>query len=165
MSNINFDNIVPASVAGIIYHDGDFYSESKKSPGIWEKRDLEWVKQELMDRGFSPHVKDMFLRSQVQLAIQEVKNFHSVAYVGVVAGYKSGIHRIGDDEILIVKGPTLLIPQDIPFPAIDEVLDAVFEPEERMFFEYWLKSSIETLYAGPIDGVFIKGQVRRFCNK
>jgi hypothetical protein len=170
--SIDFDKICPnepraviqaaitgGRVDGIIYHRKDFYSPSARQKDTWEIRDLEWVKTELRDRGYSTQIKDQKGLSLLDRAIQYIKNHHSVDYVGTVAGYKAGVHEDEHGEFLVPRGPNLIEPQNIPFPTIDKVLDAVFTKAERKWFERWLKCAVEALRRGPVNRTFQKGQV------
>jgi hypothetical protein len=141
---------------------GDFYSPRVKRKDAWEMRDLEWVKTELRDRGYSTQIKDQKGLSLLDRAIQYVKNHHSVEYVGIVAGYKAGVHEDEHGEFLVPRGPTLIEPKNIPFPTIDKVFNAVFTKKERKWFEWWLKSAVEALMRGPVNRTFQKGQVLVF---
>ena len=105
-------------VDGFVYHakGGEFYSESFKIKGTWELRDLEFVKTELKDRGYSPQIKDQKGLSLLDRAIQHIKKYHSVGYVGTVAGYKTGVHEDEYGEFLVPRGPKLIEPKNIPLP-------------------------------------------------
>ena len=71
----------------------------------------------------------------------ETQLTHDVAYAGALAGYKTGIHDVCGQRILVTSGPRLLIPKDGSWALLKDFLGVMLGEQCRTFFG-WIKSAL-----------------------
>lgn len=60
----------------------------------------------------------------------DIENNHRVAYAGVIAGYKSGLHQISGRRVLVTEDPQYITPQPGAWPLLEKYLTGLFCGEE-----------------------------------
>lgn len=91
----------------------------------------------------------------VNLRMIDLQREHDVAYAGAIAGYRSGIHDICGQRVLVPTGPRLLKPKAGDWRQLRSFIEGLLREQTRVLYG-WLKSALKSLYAGP---PFRPGQV------
>jgi len=101
----------------------------------------EWIS--LSEGGFRRHLKKRGLRdkaapgaviSPLDEKISLVEKEHRVAFAGILAGYKKGIHTIEGERVLITKSPEFIVPVKGEWPTLKTFFEGLFvgtEPSDR----------------------------------
>jgi hypothetical protein len=78
----------------------------------------------------------------------------SVNYAGPLAGYQTGFLEMENNRILVTESPRLIVPVQCDFTIIRIILSNQFgicdDRDDWIYFDAWLKTSVELLYKGTI---------------
>jgi hypothetical protein len=88
--------------------------------------------------------------SDVQLLLSHIQSGRDVQYAGALAGHRKGQIYCGDNRILVVKGPLLIEPREIPWPILTKFLCGLLGLGQLRYLHGWLKVALESLYQGRI---------------
>jgi len=77
----------------------------------------------------------------------ELQHVQDVAYAGSIAGYKTGLHEICGQRVLVTSGPRLLRPQEGDWKTLRDFVGQLLGDDVRYFYA-WAKSALKTLYKG-----------------
>lgn len=120
----------------------------------------------LKSRGFSEFVKNEFMVSVLESAMQKIVMEKNVHFAGQVSGFKAGVKEICGKRVLITTGPRLIEPKPGEFPTLLQMLEEMLIEEKTgnvqwMLFCGWLKAAYESLR----DGTMRPGLVLVLCGK
>ncbi len=138
--------------------------------GDYIKCNLTIMKNLLKEASFSPEMGKNDLLSPVDSKVNWIIKNKDVDYVGAVAGYKRGYHRINGVKILINKELSLMEPKPGDFSKLAyffESLLADADEQQIHYFYGWLKVALEGLYdqnlRKPGQALCIAGPIK--CGK
>jgi hypothetical protein len=138
----------------------------KNTSGSWIDLGTDGMRRHLKKLGKrdKPNVQSGELISQVDEVLSYVEKEKRVAYAGVLAGYKAGLHRVTGRTLLVTEDPILIDPQKGEFPMITAFIDGLLIGKEvaddegnfvtydqRPYFFGWLQHALECLYSGRTD--------------
>lgn len=121
--------------------------------------------------GFSEYVKDSFMVSVLESALQRVVIERNVLFAGQLAGYWSGPITVTGQRMLITRGPSLITPKAGDWSTLRTLLEEMLlwpdAPEPHLvtaqwdLFCGWVWSAFESLR----DKTFRPGLVLTLCGK
>lgn len=143
--------------------------------GDFIKCNISIMKNILKESYISPECgKDDMLSPLDERVNWLVKNRY-VDYVGAVAGYRRGYHRMNGIKVLINKELNLIVPEIGDFDMVDQFFhDLLIDPDDVQlhYFYGWLKVALEGLYnedmRKPGQALCIAGPVKcgkTFCQR
>ena len=139
---------------------------------FWVKNDAaDWVN--VSEGGFKRHLKkNRGLRdkpnpgctiSPLDEEVSRVEKNCRVAYAGLLAGYKRGIHMVAGRRVLVIEDPVLIEPVKGEWPILAKFFEGLLvgqEPgakddewitiDQRDHFFAWLRHTVECLRSGRI---------------
>lgn len=139
---------------------------------FWVKNDAaDWVN--VSEGGFKRHLKkNRGLRdkpnpgctiSPLDEEVSRVEKNCRVAYAGLLAGYKRGIHMVAGRRVLVIEDPVLIEPAKGEWPILAKFFEGLLvgkEPgakdgewitiDQRDHFFAWLRHTVECLRSGRI---------------
>lgn len=156
------------SVSGVEEY---YYDET--GAGFWVRNDAStWVN--VSEGGFKRHLKkNRGLRdkpdpgralSPLDEEVSRVEKNCRVAYAGILAGYKKGVHVVAGRRLLITEDPILIEPAAGEWPVVAKIFEGLLVGEEpigedgamvaidqRDYFFAWLRHTVECLRTGRTD--------------
>lgn len=85
---------------------------------------------------------------ELEKLLIDLQKTHDVAYAGSIAGYKSGLHDICGQRVLVTTGPRLIVPRDGDWNTLKTFLAELLGDNVSVLYG-WLKAGLKSLYAGP----------------
>jgi len=143
-----------------------YYDPAKKVFWIRNNRQL-WI--EISEGGFRRHLKASGVSpvkpegafvSAVDATLVQTQLERDVSYAGALAGYKTGVHDISGNRVLVTTSPRFIAPREGGFPILENILLGLFGAEQHPYFLLWWKLAIETVRSGrhrPGQAVAIAG--------
>lgn len=114
-----------------------------------------------MDRRLRDKPDPGKLISPAHACLKEVENDRRVAYAGVLAGYRAGVHTIAGRRVLVTEDPVFITPQKGEWPVLEKFFEGLFcgeEPgaeggppikiDQRPWVFAWLKHTVECFQTG-----------------
>lgn len=141
----------PAKKAGepLAYFDstrGQFWT--KDSRGEWIQFSESSLRRILRYKEYAD-VSDKDLQfARIDCHLMALQQEHNVAYAGAIAGYKTGIHVICGQRVLVTSGPRLLRPAAGEWSQFRTFVEELLRENVRVFYG-WMKAALRSLYAGP----------------
>ena len=86
--------------------------------------------------------------SEVERCLLAIQSKRNVAYVGPLAGYPSGIHKMAGNLVLVTTGPKWIQPKLGTWPTIEKLVQGLFmdvELDQRPYVYGWLKYARSSL--------------------
>jgi hypothetical protein len=131
------------------------YFDSSRG-GFWSKNSRgEWIQytegalRRVLKYQHYDDVTDKDLQySMIDRHLIDVQQTHDVAYAGALAGYKTGLHDVCGQRVLVTSGPRLITPKDGSWALLKDFLGVMLGDQCRVLYA-WLKSALRSLYAGP----------------
>lgn len=151
--------------------DADKYLYEELGGRFWLKNP-EGVWVDLSEAGFKRHLRKSGLRdkanpaynqliSEVDEKLSEVEQSHRVAFAGILAGYRSGIHTITGRRVLVAEDPLIIEPKKGEWPVLKAFFEGLFcgtEPanedgktiliDQRPWFFGWLQHAVDCFLSG-----------------
>jgi hypothetical protein len=149
----------------------DEYHFDESTQRFWLRNDVDhWV--DLSEGGFKRHLKKKGLRdkanvkagenlSEVDERVSEIEKNYRVAYAGLLAGYKAGIHVVAGRRVLVSEDPHMIEPVAGDWPVLREFFDRLllgYEPadekgklvtiDQRPHFFAWLQHVVQCFRDG-----------------
>jgi hypothetical protein len=126
---------------------GDQVYWLRNSDGQFVPTNTEVVRRRLKRRGFSGE-NTKSLNSEIDNIMDDVVDQKCVEYVGALAGYQVGMHRVHGTKVLVTKGPTIIegnpdYSNDLVHAYIERLLG-----DESDYFHAWIKLVREALKTG-----------------
>lgn len=118
--------------------------------GEWHEIDKAHLQIKLRDRGLRTKVGDNELISQVEREIDDIVDNYAIKYVGELAGFKAGHHRVCGNDILVTRGVKLPEPKQGDWSTLRSVLENMLdsaEPKQSVYSHAWLKVAYTSLAA------------------
>lgn len=150
----------------------------KELPDYWYQTpgNLWWMRNE--DGVYTPyptnHVRDILLNSGVRGSITPgerlapvsrillaLRQQHSIAWAGQLAGFGHGATEICGNRVLITKSPTRIKAKKGDWNTLKKFLQELFK-EDVAWFHGWMKSALRAMYGGA---PFRAGQCLAFAGK
>jgi hypothetical protein len=100
-----------------------FYT--RESDGKWLKRNEKNLERNLVKKGFSRSKKRESGMSEVEDTIEYIQSNNAIDHVGELAGYKKGVHSLGNQKILIQNGLCLVKPKHGDWSLIREFIKGI----------------------------------------
>lgn len=135
--------------APIAYYDSNRNCYwTKNARGEWIQFTEASLRRRLKHEVFAKVDDKEALARKLDQAMMALQLDEDVAYAGKLAGYRSGLHDVCGERILVTAGPRLLKPEPGQWPTLKAFLGELLA-EDLRYFLAWLKSAVKTLYAGP----------------
>lgn len=106
--------------------------------------------------------------SPLDARIREIEQRARVKFACVLAGWRSGVHEMGADAVLVTRSPKLIVPKKGEWPLLAKVLEGIFcgsdigddeKPvpmDQRDRWLAWEQHWLRALYAGvPAKGLWL----------
>lgn len=94
-------------------------------------------------------IPDKYLQvMQADKDLLKMQTENDVSYAGPIAGYRSGIHEICGQRILVTEGPKLIKWAHRPWPNLKRLIQGMFGDNAPILYG-WLNCALRSLYAGP----------------
>jgi hypothetical protein len=144
----------------------------KNHAGTWVDLSTDGLRRHLKKLGKKdrPNIQDGELISELDEIISTIEKERRVAYAGILAGYRAGIHRIAGRHILVSEDPILITPVKGEWPTYAAFLEGLLVGREasddkggfitydqRPWFFGWLQHVCECLYSGRTDSGLMLG--------
>lgn len=134
---------------------------------FWMKNpEKQWVdlnetqfKRELKKLGFRDKPSPGEPISRLDEKLRTIEQNHRVAYAGLLAGYRAGLHRVKGRRVLVTEDPIFIEPVEGKFPVIEAFFEALLcgrEPsddngghltiDQRPHFFAWLQHALQSYY-------------------
>jgi hypothetical protein len=118
--------------------------------GAWISLNETQFKRILRRQGVSPKTFENAYVSPLDLRLIEIQQKADVHYAGSLAGYSTGVYKIGERRVLVTDSPRIIEPRLGECLTIKTVIDGLLKDphrDQRPYFFGWLKISYETLRA------------------
>ncbi|MGA9780144.1 MAG: hypothetical protein WBS33_17930 [Verrucomicrobiia bacterium] len=103
------------------------------------------LRRHLRAHGFSENRAERELLSPLERCLHDIQCRCDVAYAGPLAGYRKGLVEMCGQRILVPTSPSLIVPEQRPYPVLLSLLKNMFGPKQLEFLMGWLKISYESL--------------------
>ena len=133
----------------------NYYRQDQQ--GKWISLNEKYAKNFVLTQGYSGDKKSIGV-SDADSCILNIQSSQNADYVGPLAGYRAGPHRINKSLVLVTESPSLIEPKEGEWPIIERLLCGMFNDsivDQRPYLYGWLKRSMEGLYSNR----FTPGQV------
>ena len=131
---------------------GIYWIENQR--GVWIALNETQFKRELRHCGVSPIAPRSSFASPVDEVLLGIQHNCDVAFAGLLAGYKAGIHEMCGQRILVTQSPRFIEPKPGKWPILRAVIDGMLQDEkdkkfnQAHYFYGWTKIALEALRAG-----------------
>lgn len=119
--------------------------------GDWIKVNETSIRRHLRAQGISSKEKEGAYVSNLDSRLNDIQRAYSVSYAGVLAGYQRGVHRVGDERVLVTRSPKIIQPKAGQWPTINKLVENLFVDDtidQRPYVFGWLKVAYEALASG-----------------
>lgn len=160
--NENTAGIDPSQPSSFYYDARHGHYWTAGGQGEYICQNLGDVKRRLRAAGVSSEKPVGMPSSPMDLWVIGIQNEWAVAYVGPLAGYRAGHHRILGSRILVTKSPQIIEPVRGDWPTLEKLFENLFADDtvdQRPYVFGWIKVGYEALRAGRLR----PGQALAIC--
>ncbi len=124
----------------------------KDGRGEWMAANEKTVIRQLKRLGRSGKTEDGEPMSETEAALLEIQSEGRIHAAGNVAGRPSGVVETPAGRRLILAGPRIITPKDVPWDHLRQFLEGLLdgEADQLIRFHGWMKVAHETLCSGQI---------------
>lgn len=141
--------IASLPLPSVFFHakSGNYYREDGE--GAWLKLNESNIKKHLALCGYS--VKEGSPLTEADQCTVDIQDHQNVAYIGPLAGFMTGLHKINNRNVLVSESPKLLKPAAGNWPILKATFEAVLADnahDQLGVFYHWLKCGHQAVSSG-----------------
>lgn len=140
-------NALPLPPLYYLPSDGSYWKEDEA--GKWIRINEGSAMLEIRLAGFDAKAGTPLTEAErCRLGIQTRQN---IVYAAPLAGYRAGLHRCNENDVLVTESPRLLVPQAGEWPNLRAVFEGLLgDPnhDQLPYFYGWLKRACESVRRG-----------------
>jgi len=136
-----------------LYYDGrrgNYYRKSEEGDFIIQKEGA--IRRFLKLLGYSDKKPEEGELSAVGEAMEEIERKFSVHHVGEVAGYRAGLHPMGNHRVLVTRSPRFIDPKKGEWNHLKRFMETLLPDNQAEWYFGWLSETVKVLYAGRYRG-------------
>jgi len=143
------EHAIPKKIGPVAWYDptnGCYWMQNGR--GEWQKTNETHLKRFLSERTYRAVSQGEGKRSMIENHLIELQLNHDVAYAGPLAGWRTGMHDICGNRVLVTREGRPIKPTSGKWDALREFLETLLPDGQSIHLLAWIKASCQSMRSG-----------------